>query len=209
MSLDIMESCAIRFIEYRLQQKLPIKTKDAEQYFRERFYWVVHKFKEQYFIGGEKLNTNSVLDKMFSFIKSGVGSLNLSKLHDFKIALACSLIAAANKFDCSIKVSTEFFQDQFLRVIDQRFHRQSESIIEHTDFLSDVLVKAGADQNKSLKIIEAGVILAETYRHYEYSILEFQVKIIGGILEECERLKIRVTAEMLTSDKIRRMCGVR
>lgn len=204
MNPNIIEAQALRFIHYRLEKKLPIKTKDGEKYFRDRFYWIVHKFKEQYFIGGEKINTDSLLDKMFSLMKSGVGKLDLGKLHDFKIALACCMVAAANSFNCSIKVATEFFQDQFLRVVQQRFRWQCDLIIEHEPFLSNVLVNAGVDQNKAMKVIEAGVIIAETYPEYNYSSNEFLTKVIGGIVKECDGLEIAVTPEMLISDEFKR-----
>ncbi|OQP53442.1 hypothetical protein A4H97_23645 [Niastella yeongjuensis] len=197
MNFEIMESF-IKSIDDRLQQKLPVKTKDGERYFRDRFYWVVHKFKEQYFVGGKTLDTNAVLDQMFSFIYSSVGDLNLSKLHDFKVALACSLFATADIFGCSIKVPSDFFEDQFLRVIDQRFHRQSASVLDHAVYLTNVLVNAGVDHNKAIEIIEAGIMFAEICPRYNFSIPEFQLAVIGGILSECERLKIDIIYEQLS-----------
>lgn len=187
MTMDFLETIDI---EYRLQQQLPIQSKKQEQYFRDRFYWIVDKFKEKYIVDGQKLETDSILDEMFSSIKNNVGDLNLSKLYDFKVALACSFIAAANNFNCSLKVPTHFFQDQFLTEIDQRFHRQSSSGRTFASFALKYLINEGVDQTKAMKIIEEGINHAETCPYYNLSLEEFRLKLIDGIFQEWERLNV-------------------
>lgn len=209
MNYDFLEDCALQFIDTRLQKKLPLKTKDGEKYIRDRFYWIVDKFKEQYFVGGEKLETNAVLDRMFSTMKKGIDTLDLGKIVDFKVGLACSLVVAANKFGCSIKVTTDFFQDQFLRVIDQRFHRQNEFITKHVDFLHEVLTKKGVEPTQALKIIEAGIAFAEINPKYIYGLIEYWAKAIGGIVKECQRIKLDLTHEMLISDELKSMLKIK
>ncbi len=192
-----MKKHSIRFIEERLQQKLPILTKRAETYFRERFYWIVHKFKEQYFENGEQEETQVVFNEVFVILRDEIKGLDLSKFSHFTIGLASSMLVVVERKGCKLKVTVDFFVDQFRRVANERFKSQVSFIDKHLDHLCSVLKSQGIEDLKALKLIEAGVAQAETEPVYEYTELKFMISVINEIIKECATIGIIVMIEML------------
>lgn len=183
MNIDFLETLSI---EHSLQQRLPMQTTDDEIYVRDRFYWIVDDFCNEYFdFKNEKVDTDLVLEDMFSSAKSDIGNMNSTNLYDFKIALAGIFITAAKKFDYSLNVTPSFFRKQFLAKIDRRSRIQHDTILEYAEILSYALTNEGIDKYKAMKIVEAGFLAAETTQ-YTVTPVEFLAEVIGGIIEECE-----------------------
>lgn len=206
MNINIREYFAARSIMHRLAERLPIESEEDEEYIKDRFFYIVHEFLQQYFDCDEMPDMTTVFDKMFFFINYIEGDLDLSKPRDFIIAMAFSLLATAEIFDCSLKVTNYFFQEQFFRVIDQRFHRQSECEMDYAICLAKSLINAGVNPDIAIKMIEDSVDNAETYPHYHFDPEKYLSIIVDGIVDACEQLDFSVTHAMLNSDELRSLC---
>jgi hypothetical protein len=189
-------------IEDRISKRIPIKTAEDEQYVRERFYWVVDKFSQEYFIRGGKINIDEFFNRMFQMLRVGIKGLDLRIFFDFQLGIANSWLHIANERRFKLKVSDAFFIDQFLQAVDRRFSAQTLGLFYNVPYFLKALTGAGEKKDKALETIVAAVELAETFAYYQYPLEEYLLKIIETIAIYSEKNGIQVTKEMFICDAL-------
>lgn len=204
MSIDIIEKTGIGLINYRICKRLPLKTHEDRVYTKERFYWIVDAFKNQLFTSANEILTDVLFEKMFTVLEQGIHPLNLSNVYEFISGIGCSMVRAGDKLGMNLTVTYPFFSSLFYRIVDQRFHRQSVYISERIPYLCGVLERAGIEQIKAHKIIEAGLIYSETSTKFFLPIEEFYFRIIEEIVKQCQAIGVEIKLDSLipASDKI-------
>lgn len=190
----------VGLINYRLGKKLPIKTNEDRKYLKERFYWIVDAFKNQLFTSENEISTDTLFEKMFDFLEKGIPNRDLSDVFEFIAGMGYSMAAVGYGLRMNLTVTQEFFSGIFYRLVDQRFHRQSDYISERVPFLCDVLERAGIEDVTVHKIVEAGLIYSETSTKFYLPIQEYYTRITEEIVKQCQAIGVEMDVDKLISD---------
>lgn len=200
MKPDILDQIGVRFIHYRLGKKLPLKCDEDRKYIKERFYWIVDTFKNQLFTSQNEVTTESLFDTMLFILDKGIPNVDLSNVYDFIAGMSYSMYLAGGKLEMNLTVTKQFFSSLFYRIVDQRFHQQSDYIMERAGILSRALERSGIEHLQAWKIVEAGLIYSETSTKFYLSIPEFNTRIIEEIVKQCQAVGVIILPESLISE---------
>lgn len=171
-------------IQYRLFHRLPLRNDNDIAYFKKRFFWIVAKYQIEFFVNGNKMNTHEIIDMAFEAITKGRQS-EIRDLSFFIRALGTSLCNVASQLGFELKVTTDFFADQFFRVVCDRFRHQNDFIIQYHNFFFLALKNVGFIELEALHVILSAVQWAETVADYNCTPKQFLDDLINEMILKC------------------------
>lgn len=186
MALKRIRIKGIAYFDDRLKSRLPIKTAADKAYIRERFYWIVDKYKDDYFSDGKKIKTDRIFNLIFKKLAEGDGEkLNLSDVEDFKHGFAGCMIIAAGQMGSRLNLPRELFIKQFVEAVNVRFWDMIRIVHEiYVGWLIRVICEVGVSEKSACEYIKASVFNAECYPFFYYPIEELFFQLIYGIIKE-------------------------
>lgn len=158
---------SLKYIEDRLEERIPIRGEKDVEYVKERFFWIVDKFKKEFYENGNQLETDSILDKIFILLDEDDWGVN-----DFDrliIGIGFLMNVIINKMGGKLKVSEDFLISQFNNMVKLRWILQTSFVRHHLNFFATTLMKAGIEVSEIPALIEKSMEWAETNPDYDYT----------------------------------------
>jgi hypothetical protein len=172
-------------IQYRLFHKLPLRNDNDIDYFKKRFFWIIAKYQIEFFVNGNKMNTHELIDRVFKALIQEWQQPKLMELSQFIRGLGTSICKVANQLGFELKVTTDFFADQFLRVVCDRFRYQNDFIVQYYDFFLLALKNVGFVELEAAHVILSAVQWAETVADYNCTTKQFLDDLINDMILKC------------------------
>lgn len=175
---------SVRLIEYRLEERLDTNVDDT-RYFKDRFAWVIDKFKDEYFVNGKQVDVQKFMDRTFDLLRIVINEGKVKNLSRFIYALGISICEVAPKLDLKIKVTPNFFIDQFHMAVMERFRYQRLFIKKHLNFFAKALYNVGFSEIESIQAVESALAWAETLTKYDWTLEQFLEDLIDEMEMQC------------------------
>lgn len=163
-----MEERKIKNYYSRFTERLPLKGDTDIEYIKAKYYLLVEKFIEEYFSMEENISPVAVLDESFKVLANGDDDLDLGDFYDFQLGLCCLIIASINKIGGRLKVSVDFFADQFINSFRKRAVSFSLYTDDASEFILSGLNSVGISQDESIDLLEKAIDWAEANVEYYY-----------------------------------------
>lgn len=175
---------AVKLIEYRLEKRLDTNDVDT-RYFKDRFVWIIDKFKDEYFVNGKQVDVQKFMDRTFDLLSILINEGKVKNISRFIYALGISMCEVAPKLDLKIKVTPNFFIDHFHMAVMERFRYQRLFIRKHLNFFVKALYNVGFSVIEAIFAVELALVWAETVTKYDWSLEQFLEDLIDEMEMQC------------------------
>jgi hypothetical protein len=179
-----LDKGSVKYVKERISQRLPIKDDADIEYCKERMFWIIDRFKEEFFRNAIQFETDSILDLMFIIIKKECADSEYFEFDEFVVLLASTMKLVVEKFGCKLKVSLFFFVTVFRTIVDSRYLHQRASIMYYQNFFVTALVNVGIEISEVPAILEKSMEWAETNPKYDY----YEEDYLGDLANEVVRI---------------------
>lgn len=195
-----LEKGSVKYVKERISQRLPIKDNTDIEYCKERMFWIIDKFKEEFFRNAIQFETDRILDSMFILIKKECEECEDSEcfeFDDFVVLCASTMKVVVEKFGCKLKVSLFFFVTVFRTIVDFRYLHQRASIMYYQNFFVAALVNVGIEISEVPAIIEKSMEWAETNPKYDYYEEDYLGDLANEVVRICHDRGKEISRDML------------
>jgi hypothetical protein len=155
---------------------------DIEQV-KSKYFYLVEKFIEEYFICEKEISTKELLDKSFMALKSGIESLDLRDIEDFHLGISALIMASVNLKGGRLKVSEGFFADQLINSFAMRAISFTSYSSRHSKFILSGLRSVGISHNDSIEMFEIAMDWAEANEKYSFSEKSYIINLIHALIK--------------------------
>lgn len=192
-----MEERKIRYYHTRFNERLPLKGEADIEYIKSKNYFLVEKFIEEYFSFEKNVFPNVVLDRSFAALASGIDEFDFSDMDDFQKGLSFLVIASVNLMGGRLKVSEDFFVEQFINSFGMRTVSFTVYTMDHSDFILNGLKSVGISLDESIDLLEAAMDSAEAMVEYSYSEKSYINSLVNELVKLAKGKGILLTKQIL------------
>jgi hypothetical protein len=193
----------IKDFHSRFTEMLSLKDDTNVERVKSKYFYLVEKFIEEYFICENEISTKEILDKGFKVLESGIDSLDLRNIDDFHTGVSALIIASINQKGGRLKVSVGFFAEQLINSFAMRAISFDAYTHRHGKFILKGLRSVGISHNDSIDLFENAMDSAEANEKYSFSEKTYIKNLINALIKLGKEKGVLLKKKLLLPEKFK------